>query len=193
MSNSTSVFDGKGILENYMQSANNFMNAVLGYKQNELANRTQDNYEAITRQNERKLRDDLETSKLNRDVLKFGIVTGLSKGLTDMYSTEQVKHDAYLKAGQGLQSLAAKARSRQLTPDEKNEFRTYSEVIEGYKGISEKNNTMFNAFNSLIDKFNNQFTNQHNMPTFDKAVPPERKDTSIFDNLLKEAKTKRWY
>ena len=192
MSNSTSVFDGKGILENYMQSANNFMNAVLGYKQNELANRTQDNYEAITRQNERKLRDDLETSKLNRDVLKFGIVTGLSKGLTDMYSTEQVKHDAYLKAGQNLQSLAAKARTGQLTPDEKNRFKAELDVVESYKSTSGKSNIMFDAFNSLTKNFNNYFAERHNMPRFEEAVKPKT-NASIFDNLLIEAKTKGWY
>jgi len=110
MALTTQVFDGKGILENYMQSANNFMAAVHGFGQQKLAERTQDNYDRISDQNERKLQDELtgnaETRNLNRFAIGTAYLTARRKSEDDARTLGRELYDTESKVAE----LSSKAK-----------------------------------------------------------------------------------
>jgi hypothetical protein len=130
MALTTQVFDGKGILENYMQSANNFMTAVHGFGQQKLAERTQDNYDRISDQNERKLQDELTGNRETREYNTLALGLSNLKAVADANSTINTADREYFSNKQKLQTLASK---KNLTPDEKEMFRTSLEYVKNAK------------------------------------------------------------
>jgi len=131
MALTTPVFDGKGILENYMQSANNFMTAVHGFGQQKLAERTQDNYDRISDQNERKLQDELEANKENRTYGRFALSQSMLKANADVTGNLMTADRDFYNTKREMLTLAAKGSN--MTPDEKIAFKTGVEKLKSYR------------------------------------------------------------